>query len=113
MYAKMIRRLIYKYKDESKILYSRSVDRAIQTVLDTRCYKIRIRFKYNGDEKIETDKFGVDFGVKCPHDKTNKSLCSNCPNFVIHNFELKYGKTLIPYTSTCTAYCSKQKYRCT
>lgn len=110
MYAKMIRRQIDKLKEEAGNLRSKSIDMAIENILYKKCHKIRIQFRYD-DGKLETDVFGVDRGVKCPHGKTEKSACSNCSNFVIHNFELEHNKTLVPYTSTCTAYCAKQKYR--
>ena len=109
MYAKMIRKLLGEIKSTDKLsVYE--IENKTKDLLHSKCYRISIQFKTDTDN-IETNRFGLLKECRCPHGKTEKSMCSNCDNFVIHEFELKHGKTLIPSTSTSVGYCAKQKYK--
>lgn len=109
MYAKMIKANLEKMKQISP-LSSNETEENIRHFLHKECFEVSIQFKSDTDE-IETDRFGLFKGCKCPHGKTEKAMCSNCNNFVIHEFDLKYGRTIIPSTSTTVGYCARMKYR--
>ena len=86
-------------------------DKLIYHFLHEQCYKIHIQFRSDDPNKIETDRFFLFGDEKCPHNKTSRSACSNCSNFIIHEFELRHGRKLFPSTSISIGYCAKRGYR--
>lgn len=108
MYAKMIKEILERLRPLGSCPMN---DEKIYHFLHDKCHKIHIQFKSDDPKKIETDKFALFGESKCPHNKTSRVMCSNCPNFIIHEFDLKYGRKMIPSTSTSIGYCAIRGYR--
>ena len=109
MYAKMIKKLIHQIKSNDN-LFIKDKENDIYKILNDKCFKISIQFKSN-NENIETNRFGLSKDMKCPHGRSEKCMCSKCDNFIIHEFELKHGTTILPSTSTGVGYCARMKYK--